>query len=33
MVNMPWPKTLGSPAAWAWTSSWCIGLKSPDAPA
>src|SRR5205823_1935475 len=30
---MPWPKTLGRPAAWALTSSWCMGLKSPDAPA
>ena len=30
---MPWPNTVGSPAAWAATSSWCIGLKSPDAPA
>src|SRR5207244_449573 len=30
--NMPWPKTLGRPAAWAFTSSWCMGLKSPDAP-
>ena len=33
MENMPWPKTLGCPAAWAATSSWCIGLKSPEAPA
>src|SRR5580658_9591331 len=33
MENMPWPKALGWPAAWAVTSSWCIGLKSPDAPA
>src|SRR5438034_49487 len=31
--NMPCPNTLGRPAAWAFTSSWCIGLKSPDAPA
>ena len=31
--NMPCPNTDGSPAAWALTSSWCIGLKSPDAPA
>src|SRR5881296_3636781 len=30
---MPWPNTLGSPAAWALTSSWCMGLKSPEAPA
>src|ERR1041385_7155673 len=30
---MPCPKTLGRPAAWALTSSWCMGLKSPDAPA
>src|SRR3989442_1154874 len=30
---MPCPKTLGSPAAWALTSSVCIGLKSPEAPA
>src|SRR5438309_10230229 len=30
---MPWPKTLGRPAAWALTSSVCMGLKSPDAPA
>src|SRR5437764_8944568 len=30
---MPWPKTLGRPAACALTSSWCMGLKSPDAPA
>ena len=33
MENMPCPKTLGCPAALAATSSWCIGLKSPDAPA
>ena len=33
MENMPCPKTLGWPAAWAATSSWCIGLKSPEAPA
>src|SRR5256885_11351833 len=31
--NMPCPKTLGSPASLAFTSSWCMGLKSPDAPA
>ena len=31
--SIPWPNTLGRPAAWAATSSWCIGLKSPDAPA
>src|SRR6478735_896687 len=30
--NIPWPNTLGSPAALAATSSVCIGLKSPDAP-
>src|SRR3954465_6388313 len=33
MENMPWPNTLGRPAALAVTSSVCIGLKSPDAPA
>src|ERR1700734_404758 len=33
MENMPCPNTLGCPACWAATSSWCIGLKSPDAPA
>src|SRR5277367_993166 len=33
MENMPWPNTLGCPAFCAATSSWCIGLKSPDAPA
>src|SRR5690348_14055514 len=33
MENMPWPNTLGRPAALAATSSVCIGLKSPDAPA
>ena len=32
-MNMPWPNTLGSPASLACTSSVCIGLKSPDAPA
>src|SRR3954447_23847403 len=32
-VNIPCPNTLGSPASLACTSSWCIGLKSPDAPA
>ncbi len=32
-MNMPWPNTLGRPAALADTSSVCIGLKSPDAPA
>ena len=31
--NMPCPNTLGRPASLAFTSSWCIGLKSPDAPA
>src|SRR5690349_17386201 len=30
---MPWPNTLGRPASLAATSSWCIGLKSPEAPA
>src|SRR3712207_5694953 len=30
---MPWPNTLGSPTARAATSSVCMGLKSPDAPA
>src|SRR6478736_6390473 len=30
---MPWPNTLGRPDACACTSSVCIGLKSPDAPA
>jgi len=33
MENIPCPKTLGCPAACAAGSSWCIGLKSPDAPA
>src|SRR5271169_2362248 len=33
MENMPCPKTLGCPASLAATSSWCIGLKSPEAPA
>src|SRR5215471_151300 len=32
-VNIPCPNTLGSPESLALTSSWCIGLKSPDAPA
>src|ERR1044071_9463334 len=30
---MPCPNTLGRPASLAFTSSVCIGLKSPDAPA
>src|ERR1700738_2970833 len=30
---MPCPKTDGRPASLALTSSWCMGLKSPDAPA
>src|SRR5215831_10314691 len=30
---MPCPNTLGRPASLAFTSSWCMGLKSPEAPA
>ena len=30
---MPWPNTDGFPTWVAIVSSWCIGLKSPDAPA
>src|SRR6188472_3428513 len=33
MESIPWPNTLGRPAALAATSSVCIGLKSPEAPA
>ena len=32
-VSMPWPKTDGLPTEVATVSSWCIGLKSPEAPA
>ena len=32
-VSMPWPNTDGFPTWVAIVSSWCIGLKSPDAPA
>src|SRR5439155_140570 len=31
--SMPWAKTPPMPAAFANSSSWWIGLKSPDAPA
>ena len=31
--SMPWPNTEGLPTCAAMVSSWCIGLKSPDAPA
>ncbi len=30
---MPWPNTLGFPTCVAIVSSWCMGLKSPLAPA
>jgi hypothetical protein len=33
IVSMPWPKTEGLPTWAAIVSSWCIGLKSPLAPA
>ena len=33
IVNMPWPNTDGFPTCVAIVSSWCIGLKSPLAPA
>ena len=32
-MNMPCPNTDGRPACCAAISSWCIGLKSPLAPA
>ena len=32
-MSMPWPNTDGLPTWVAIVSSWCIGLKSPDAPA
>ncbi len=32
-VSMPWPNTDGLPTEVAMVSSWCIGLKSPEAPA
>src|SRR3989442_14087975 len=32
-VSIPWPKTVGLPAMRANSSSWWIGLKSPEAPA
>src|SRR6185369_4164774 len=31
--SIPWPNTEGLPTCDAIVSSWCIGLKSPEAPA
>ena len=31
--SMPWPNTSPMPAARANAASWCMGLKSPEAPA
>ena len=32
-VSIPWPNTDGFPTDEAMVSSWCMGLKSPEAPA